>query len=65
MKGNENITQKVTTIKPEYSINTGSDEKNKKVNKRDNDPYNKPIKNIFQGPFSALLGLISDSNMGK
>ena len=37
---------------------------NKKcVNNKEREAYKKPIKNIFQGPFSALFGLINDSNI--
>ncbi len=33
------------------------------TSKRESEAYISPIKNIFQGPFSALLGLIKDSSI--
>jgi hypothetical protein len=63
IKGKENITQNKTTSNPENFDSIGSPLNKKWTNKIDKEAYKSPIKNIFQGPFSALFGLINDSNI--
>lgn len=58
------MTQNKTTINPENLDKIGSFEKRKCASSNDSDAYKSPMKNIFHGPFSALFGLINDSNTG-